>query len=402
MATTQPFLNDQQVAKIVKALEAQGAVLERNSVGQYGIDYDGGHATLSLRSPDKAQVFGCRRKVKQLGLWWPLDEQVVQKRDDAPVEEEALEPLAPPPGYRADGTRIEEDRPVTVNTNTHKGAIPVSQALENITPEVAELFLSTMEHNRKLSSQRVSYLAKQMKDGLWVFDGSPIKFNVDGELVDGQHRLWAVIESQKTFKFLVVRGVPREAMATMDTGKTRSFSDILVLEDASLMNVPSVASAINIIYRWEIGMRGSAMRTGHATNVVPNGILLDYFRDNKERLIEVARDGSTLSKKLRGITSSATSLCLWVLEAIDEGDSQYFFLRLADGIGLPEGSPILALRNYIQRVIASSPGNRQSIPVDLAVALVFKAWNAYREGNELQVMSFRRGGANPEQFPVPQ
>lgn len=403
MAVTKPFLSSSQIAKIVKALEVQGAELVRNSAGQYGIDYDGGHATLSLNSPDRAQIFGCRRKVKALGLWWPLDPQVVEKHDDAP-QEEALEALAPPPGYREDGTRIEDEaeKPVTMNTNTHKGAIPVSQALENITPEVAELFLSTMEHNRRLSDQRVNYLSKQMLDDLWVFDGSPIKFNVDGELVDGQHRLWAVIESGKTFKFLVVRGVPRQAMATMDTGKSRSFSDILTLEDATLTQITAIAAVINVLYRWDVGLRGSALVSGHSNNVVPNAVLLDYFRENRERVIEVTREANSLHHKVRGITTTALAVAIWVFSAIDEADSQYFFLRLSDGMGLQEGNPILALRSYISRVVAQSLNGRQSVPVDLAVALMLKAWNAYRTGDEIKILSYRRGGSNPEQFPVPQ
>ena len=138
----------------------------------------------------------------------------------------------------------------------------VTTEVEEITPVRAEQYLDTMRANRKLSSQRVSQLANQMREGLWVFDGSPIRFNEDGELVDGQHRMWAIIESERPAEFLVLRGVNRKAMATMDTGKSRSFSDILGLNNPGLTDVTTVAAFVQLLWRTPWG--GAARRRGLA------------------------------------------------------------------------------------------------------------------------------------------
>lgn len=382
-----PVLSSRELALVVKGLEAQGAdVRHVSGSSRIRVEYQGEGQSLALGSTDRQQILGARSKLIRMGLTWPLDPARKAKvKNPRTIVDHAA--------FRA---AIGEPPP------TEEITMPgITQKIEKVTPAIAEQWLGTMDHNRKLSGQAVERLAAMMKQGLWVFDGSPIRFNLDGELVDGQHRLWALVEAQFETEFLVLRGVPREAMATMDTGKRRSFVDILVLEDQNLASVHALAAAIQIIYRWEDGSRGAALKSSGASGgTIPNQVLLDFFRANRERLVEVARDSSNLTSKVRGLPGSALALAYWVFEAIDAADAEFFFSRLSDGIGLEAGSPILALRGYISRAIANASG-RQKIPADLAVALLIKAWNAYREGNSVQVLTFRRGGASPEAFPMP-
>lgn len=269
-----------------------------------------------------------------------------------------------------------------------------------ITPAIAEAFLNTMKHNRKLSTRNVTNLAEQMKTGLWKYDESPIRFNEEGNLIDGQHRMWALIEAEYSAEFLVLTGIEQAAMATMDTGKRRSFSDILSLEDGDIPQITSVAAATQAAYRWENGGRGSGLTAGGGTTSVPNAVLLEFFRDNRQRLIDVTRLANSATKRVRGLSQSTLALAYWVLEGIDAADAVYFFDHLASGVGLNEGSPILALRGYLERATQGAD-LRAKLPLDLGLALVIKAWNAYREGSPIRVMTYRRGGSNPEAFPTP-
>lgn len=278
----------------------------------------------------------------------------------------------------------------------------ITSKIEKVGPPQAEKFLDTMKLNRKLSSQRVTQLADQMKEGLWVFDGSPIRFNEAGELVDGQHRMWAIIEAEHETEFLVVRGVEKKAMATMDTGKSRSFSDVLGLNNPGLTDVATLASFVQLLYRWQDGRRGLALFSSRSgmRNVVPNSLLLDFFAANKQHIVEVSQQSRNKPYSIRGVASSVTALCIWEFEQIDAGDMADFFTKLSSGAGLDEESPILALRNYITRAMAGAD-RRSVVESDLALALIFKAWNAYREGSPMRSLSYRRGGAKPEAFPTP-
>ena len=51
---------------------------------------------------------------------------------------------------------------------------------------------------------------------------------LDGAILDGQHRLWAVIESKTPVETIIIRGIAREAFATIDTVRApRSGGDII-------------------------------------------------------------------------------------------------------------------------------------------------------------------------------
>jgi hypothetical protein len=73
-----------------------------------------------------------------------------------------------------------------------------------------------------------------MKRGYWALNHQPIAFDEEGNLLDGQHRLAAIVRSGKTIRMLVARNVPREfgsdgdkhfVQETIDGGKPRSIGD---------------------------------------------------------------------------------------------------------------------------------------------------------------------------------
>lgn len=391
-----PVLNSAERRKVVKGLEKQGATLRKatsnDHVDTYEVYATGGTCTIDLSSGFKPDVNAARKHVEALGLHWPLAPKPRALPPKAPT---SSFPISPPiPNVRVEIVTSHVKPPESRNS------MP-DYIVEKIGPSLAEDYLGTMKGNRKLSSINVTKLARQMRDGLWVYDGSPIRFNTRGELVDGQHRLWALIESDFTTEFLVVRGVEIAAMATMDTGKSRSFVDILTLEFPGIINAAHTAAAVQMIYRWEDGRRGSALQStsGASGTVVPNAVLLEFYTDNRARIDEVVNQ-SRNNHRVRGLSGAAAALAFWIFDAIDSADTEFFFARLKDGVGLEEGSAILALRNYLHRALVGA-GNRTTLPADLAVALMIKAWNAYRQGDPMKVMSYRRGGSNPEQFPTP-
>jgi hypothetical protein len=96
---------------------------------------------------------------------------------------------------------------------------------ETITPEKAEKYLNRNTSNRKLRDGVVEKYAHDMKHGRWTECAAPIWFYENGDVADGQHRLWAIIESKTPQKFLVGRNMPREAGLNIDTGLTRTIVD---------------------------------------------------------------------------------------------------------------------------------------------------------------------------------
>ena len=55
--------------------------------------------------------------------------------------------------------------------------------------------LTKNDHNRRLSPVRIRKFADEMQNGMWVYNGESIIVSESGRLLDGQHRLHAIVDS---------------------------------------------------------------------------------------------------------------------------------------------------------------------------------------------------------------
>lgn len=280
----------------------------------------------------------------------------------------------------------------------------ITTEIKDISPEEAIDLLSKNIQNRRVLRNQVVRLAAQMKAGDWEFDGTPIRIAKSGRLLDGQHRLHALIESETTQKFLIISGLEESTQAVMDTGVKRSLKDMLDMMGEK--SATQIAALIAASYRYSHGARGASIFHSSAITVdtaavsspsIP--VLLRYFEEHPE-LRDIIRPGDRAARSLTA-PPSLMNFTYWVLRGIDDDDAEFFIERLTDGAGLPVGSPILALRNKMLDMYreARTRGHRPSY--ELGMALIFKAWNLYREGKEVQRLQFHPGGSRPEEFPEP-
>lgn len=98
--------------------------------------------------------------------------------------------------------------------------------IEIVTPEKARIYLAKNKKNRALKPKIVNNYANQMLRGQWQLTGQGISFNENGELIDGQHRLMAVIKSNTNIETLIIEDVSENSFSVYDTGKLRSPGDI--------------------------------------------------------------------------------------------------------------------------------------------------------------------------------
>lgn len=259
--------------------------------------------------------------------------------------------------------------------------------VEIITPAVAEQMLKANVHNRDVRKRHVSMLAAAMQRGEWVENGDSIKFSKDGTLLDGQHRLMAVVESGIPITAPVVRDLEGNAQLTMDTGAKRKFADALKLQGET--NTNTLAGALAILWHYEAGsLRNKVTAPSYAQ-------LLQLLEKNPD-IRESVKVGQRLGSILR-FSPSTLTVAHWVLLQLDTEDAEFFFARLEDGVNLDEDDAIRRLRESIfQNAVARAKFNQLYM-----FALLIKAWNAYREGRPVKVLRWRIGGAHPEDFPTP-
>ncbi len=97
----------------------------------------------------------------------------------------------------------------------------------DVTPEMATQWLEHNSNNRPVVDAHVDYLAGEMKAGRWKLTHQGIAFSPKRVLLDGQHRLWAIMMSGATLPMRVFVNEPSEGLEVIDTGKTRSNDQIL-------------------------------------------------------------------------------------------------------------------------------------------------------------------------------
>ena len=116
----------------------------------------------------------------------------------------------------------------------------MQSGIETITPKVASRYLQANTGNRPLRRTSVEQLARAMLRNEWRLTHQGIAFSASGRLLDGQHRLQAVVDSGVSVQMVIVRGLPDDAFMAMDIGNRRTTADVLsadkkVVEVASLI-----------------------------------------------------------------------------------------------------------------------------------------------------------------------
>lgn len=103
-----------------------------------------------------------------------------------------------------------------------------------VTPQQAKSWLKTNTLNRPVRESYVDHLAESMQRGEWVVNHQPIALN-GTRLIDGQHRLMAVVRSGlASVKMAVVKDADTKTFDTIDIGIKRSHADIF-REDVHVM-----------------------------------------------------------------------------------------------------------------------------------------------------------------------
>ena len=75
-----------------------------------------------------------------------------------------------------------------------------------VTPALATEWLEgNVALNRRLIPNLVTFYAAEMRAGKWRVNGESIKFSKSGALMDGQHRLHAIIKVNQSIPMVVVR-----------------------------------------------------------------------------------------------------------------------------------------------------------------------------------------------------
>jgi len=258
--------------------------------------------------------------------------------------------------------------------------------VRTIDADIASSILKKNPNNRKLSNNHVRFLAKQMTDGLWKFDGQPIRLDRYGRLLDGQHRLNAIVTSNTKQEFLIVTGLHEDTFKTMDTGKNRSAGDVLSIEGYKYHNELSFIA--KFIINFDNGSRAQA-----GNGRISNSEVLSWVEKNPT-LESVLRQAESFKDSFSNVlTRSFISSLILLFNRYNVIQSEDFMRRLCTGLDLEPNSPIFILR---KKLIADKI-SKSTLPRTEKLALIIKAWNFYRLDKKIKVL---RWDKEKEDFPT--
>lgn len=292
-------------------------------------------------------------------------------------------------------------KPKTPRKRKPAAVSKVTFSTEFITPEKAtDIVENHNPNNRRVDRGNINKLAAMMQSGEWIPGLSIIKFDGDGNLVDGQHTLYA-IEKAETGQWLqVMRGVPSKSLSVINTGKRLTLTDHPDIKN--LANRGTISALVYFIYKHNAGQRGQQL-FGDITNYTATASgsiteLLKVFEANKEDIVAYAALGAKVSRALP-ITASTVAQAAWLFYSLDPEGADEFFDALTTGSGLETDSPIYVLRERI--IMDLSNKNVTKRPKWVVLAYIIKAWNFYQNGESIQRLRYDFKGAKVEPFPEP-
>jgi len=274
----------------------------------------------------------------------------------------------------------------------------ITATFEEITPEIAADMLGRMRRNRPVRDRQVAKITRDIKAGRWHLNGDSVKIGADGRLIDGQHRLLAIVNSDITVLTLVVRGVEPDAHHTIDTGLSRKFGDILAMDGQS--EAQMLAALARRLWFWEQGI----YMYHHVTLVPSNPELDEFMEKNLDEFVNAITWARPVYRDAR-ITPTSLAAIKVILDRSGNADKATAFLDgWVTGIDLEAGSPVLTLRRRFARADdMHSQGGAVTQPDRWAFA--FTAWNAYVDGktyDSKHTLSQPKGGFTNRNFPVPE
>ncbi len=265
----------------------------------------------------------------------------------------------------------------------------ISISKQTITPAMAEKFLLTNKLNRRLSDRNVDALYLQMKGGNWMLTGDPIKFSAEGNLIDGQHRLKAIIKYGSPVDLFVAKGLEEECFQVIDTGKNRSAADVLSASGIKYSN--SIAAIAKAIILWKSGIFSKT--GGHTRLTATNKSILEFVENTPDIHEISAYCQNHIYQNFRLIPLSTIAMLYFILSKKNQTKCDEFFGKYASGIDLSKNNPIRHLRD---RLIKDKM-NKSRLNLRDKTALMVYTWNNFIQGKEITQLLLPRD----YQFPKP-
>lgn len=261
------------------------------------------------------------------------------------------------------------------------GTDAVTTKVVDVTPRMAREWLAERNSgNRPIRQQWVVFLASQMTKGRWEV-AQPIMFAADGRLLDGQHRLSAVVASGATVPMVVARGFDSNVFGVIDQGRNRSADDLHgQMGGKNSKFACAVATSLRLG-----GMAAEGMsRTGNASNAqrTTRAEIAELAIERDEDIQHIFhfhnRNKSLLKTAVCAAFVRASEVYGW--DAVDE------LVAMVADMSAPVGHPMNALIKWLVANTGSDRRSRARMPRHMVWMAAVTAIQAAIDGKRLQIV----------------
>lgn len=252
-----------------------------------------------------------------------------------------------------------------------------------VTPEMAERWLGRNKVNRNLRNNKVRAYAGDMQRGKWRLTGEALKFSRSGDLIDGQHRCWAIIESCATVPMFVVRGLDEDTQIVLDSGAARTAADNLAM--AGHRNAHLIASIAR--------RRISPTRFNDVTNTE----VYEYVQDHPDEVSTAANIARRYATRCDIIPSTAGVAAWRIADVHDWNIADEFFSAAAEKVGLSPGDPVLAMTAFF----SEARRVRRKLSLEAQLSVIIRTFNYRWQRKTLRLIKLSSPKGDGRMIPVP-
>ena len=258
-----------------------------------------------------------------------------------------------------------------------------------VTPQDCDEYITHNVNNRSVSKGRLKMMMRILLSGLFIFNAEALIFDIHGNLVNGQKRVLACIETGIGFPTLIIRGIDPAAIPTLDTCQCRTLADMLAMMGEA--NRGPLSSSIKFTWAF-INHREAYANSSTAMNGCSLEVGLDVFEEHEGLRESVAFICGMNARIIQpwGYTSAAHYLAA----LYDKKKADEYFTAVGGGLGLTRDNPATAVRQKLEDIRMS---NERTKPSPLCIlAIIVQGWNAFVAGKKKpKRLGWRKG----EPFP---
>lgn len=261
---------------------------------------------------------------------------------------------------------------------------------KTISPGEAAELLTENRSNRPLSKSVVNGFAEAMRRGEWKLTHQGIAFDENGNLVDGQHRLTAIVESGVPVETLVFREVGSDTFDVLDAGRKRNAADALSIagEKSTLL----LASMIRIVWLYT-NRPDSSWSGGNATVTTPQ--VLETL-EKYPKIRDYTATGEEIARATGTIKSAAGGASFLVSRNNSKRKLEPWFEGLIEGAGLGKADARLRYRNHMLNLARRKAGEVQRRRDSREhVWIYLTAFNAWAHGEPLPQIRYTTDKSMP-------